>query len=296
MKTLRLYIRSLLREVYNLDRSDSKKFQTFEDQFGEDAPEFRRTIGLQTREEQIADRTYLQEYQSFLRKTQAGKKMIQSFMKGSITILHSIRYRGFTDRIGFGGSSEFFEASDWIKKYGKRGKDVLSTVPFTAAPSQSLQKSAIRSTNASAVSSSRGIMLKGYPVYVSQKDVMSQTLGALPDKIKQHQAQSGLAKRPNSAANDSDIPLPVYGLEQISSVGSAEEALVDNWTVIGTYIEYPTLQGRGALKETKSYVQDSLSIGLPCNIYWQGELVARIVNDKDYDEWLNTEKKGEYYV
>lgn len=277
-----------MKEVYDLDSNDLEDFQQFERTFGDDSPVYRRTVGLQTPEEQLADRSFLQAYQAKLKRSPAGKKMIDAFQRGDVTILHSISYEGFTAAYELGQSDRIYEASEWIKKYGKRGKDVLSTVAFPVSPSQPI--SGIQEDNAYSVSSSFGIILKGYPVYVSGIDVMSQTLGAIPIKIKKHQTQSGIAKRPNPSDAE-----PIEDLAELKKRGAAEEVLLDNWTVIGTYISYPPLAGRGMLKETKGYIQDSLALGLPCNLYYAGKL-TRIKNQADYNAWLETEKKGQYYV
>ena len=288
MFLLRTYIRNILKEIYDLDSDDMEKFQMFDSTFGDDSPIYRRTVGLQTQEEQLDDRSFLRAYQAKLQSSPAGKKMIEAFQRGDVTILHSISYEGFTASYSLGQSDSIYEASEWIKKYGKRGKDVLSTVAFPVSPSQPIL--GMQEDNAYSVSESFGIILKGYPVYVSGVDVMSQTLGAISGRIKKHQSQSGIAKRPNPANAE-----PIEDLTELKKRGAAEEVLLDNWTVIGTYKSYPPLQGRGLLKETKSYIQDSLAIGLPCNLYYGGKL-TRIKNQADYEAWIETEKKGKYYV
>ena len=294
MNLLKEYIKTILREIYDLSTEDEKEIEKLKGFYDKSQYDNRRAFALQTREEQIADRTFLQKYQADLKQSSAGKKMISAFIAGSVTILHSTTYRGFTYRIGKSEGDAFYDATKWIKKYGKKGKDTLSTVAFPVSTSNSLPAKALSDdySNAYAVQEARGVILKGYPVYVSEVDVMSQTLGAVPAKVKKHQAQSGIAKRPKNGTDAA----PIYSLEHIKSLGAANEVLLDNWTVVGTYISYPEKQGRGALKETKGFVQESLKIGLPCNIYWQGKLSARIKNKTDYLSWLSEEKKGQYYV
>ena len=299
---IRQYIRQVLFEIRDLSPEEITHARELEKSIAfpgkilpyEDGKDVRRAAGLQPREEQQKDRTFLQVYQADVRKSDSGRKMQKAFINGSITIMHSIGYRGLTYRYGLGGSDQdLYEVSDWVKKFGTSGKDTLSTVAFPTSLSQSLPNKLISVDNIDAVSSSRGILLKGFPVYVSDRDVMSQTLGAMSPALKKHQAQSGIAKRASS--NPDDVG-PIYSLEQMAELGGAQEALLDNWNVISTYINYPPKQGRGALKETKSFVKDSLSLNLPCNIYWQGELIARIKNEKDYNAWLSSEKEGKYYV
>ena len=294
MKLLKQYIEKLLREIYDLSPEEEARIEKLKGFYDKSQYDNRRAFALQTREEQITDRTFLQTYQNDLKQSPVGKKMISAFVAGSITILHSTTYRGFTYRIGKSDGDAFYDAAKWIKKYGKKGKDTLSTVAFPVSTSNSLPTKALSDdySNAYSVQEARGVILKGYPVYVSEVDVMSQTLGAVPAKVKKHQAQSGIAKRPK---NDTEAA-PIYSLEHIKSLGAANEVLLDNWTVVGTYISYPEKQGRGALKQTKRFVQESLKIGLPCNIYWEGELSARIKNETDFLSWISEEKKGQYYV
>ena len=296
MKQLRQYIRQVLLEIRDLSPEEEELAISAEKRrnFGrrlpdKNAKDLRRAVGLQSREEQIADRTFLQTYQADLEKSSEGKKMIDAFMNGSVTVLHSMTYRGLSAGLGMGGSDDLEMFSDWIKKYGKSGDDTLSTVAFPVAPSQSLPGKLLNKDNARDVSESRGMILKGYPVYVSDRDVYSQTLGAASPALKKHQAQSGIAKR---ASNDPSDIGPIYSLKQMRAIGGAQEVLLDNWDVIGTYISRHEYTNEHTIKYIREFIEDSLNLGLPCNIYLKGDLLARIKNKKDYDGWKDSKEES----
>jgi len=297
MKHLRQYIRHMLLEIRDLSPEEEELALSAEKRanFGsrlpdKNAKDLRRAIGIQSREEQITDRNFLQTYQADLNKTSEGKKMIDAFMNGSITVMHSMTYLGFAASLGMGGSDDLQMFSDWIKKHGKSGDDTLSTVAFPVAHSQSLPRKIIDEDNARDVSTSRGVILKGYPVYVSDRDVYSQTLGAASDALKKHQAQSGIAKR---ASNDPNDIGPIYSLKQMSAIGGAQEVLLDNWKVVGTYLNRHQYTNESTIKYIRSSIQDSLNLGLPCNVYLQGDLLARIENKNDYNQWVDSKEESE---
>lgn len=297
MKHLRQYIRQILLEIRDLSPEEEELAISAEKRrnFGrrlpdKNAKDLRRAVGLQSREEQITDRTFLQTYQADLEKSSEGKKMIDAFMNGSVTVMHSMTYRGLSAGLGMGGSDDFELFSDWIKKYGKSGDDTLSTVAFPVDPSQSLPSKLLNKDNARDVSKSRGVILKGYPVYVSDRDVYSQTLGAASPALKKHQAQSGIAKR---ASNDPSDIGPIYSLKQLRAIGGAQEVLLDNWKVVGTYLNRQEYTNERTKNYIRTFIEDSLNLGLPCNIYLKGDLLARIENKEDYNRWIGSKKESE---
>ena len=73
-----------------------------------------------------------------------------------------------------------------------------------------------------------GFYLQGFPVYVNENDVMSQTLGSLPQGLVKHQQASGIAKRAGPDVIESEL----YGLDW----EWAGEVLLDNWKPVGIYI------------------------------------------------------------
>jgi hypothetical protein len=281
MQILRNYVRRIIKEIYELDEEEIGIKQALDNNYGAHGPIYRRTRGIQTPDEQRSDRRYLDNYQWMLQRTKSGKEIIRACRTGSVSILHSIAYHGAASNMGWGGTDGDDLVSDWIKKYGRRGKDSLSTVLFNTPPDQSIKTPRkTQDNNWSPVIHKRGVLLKGYPVFVSQDDAMTQTLGALSQKHKDHQSPSGIAKRPYTG-NITGIPAT-----SISSLGSlkdgvANEVILDNWEVIGTYIQYFVIKDN--TEPMVRFVQDSLSLGLPCNIYGGTELLARIENESQLE-------------
>ena len=162
-----------------------------------------------------------------------------------------------------GGTSLESSASDWIKKYGKTGNDALSVVAFFEPPTSSIGTRTDIYGNGRFVSQAKGLMLKGYPIYVGEKDSFTQTLGAVDDKMKKHWEQSGIPKRPTGETDDFGAFMGITNLRRIRKVGYSNETILDNWTVVGTYINY---SGKSD-GDIRKFVADSLSLGLPCNVY-----------------------------
>ena len=264
MKLLREAVRRLIMDVYDLndDELATKRSMELEKGFGAD---HLRAMGLQSSPDQEADRTYLQQYQEDVTSDSDGKKMIKKFQNGEYTILHSMRYDG---TMAYSNVAPMKDneplSSEWMEKYGRKGKDQLSCVAFPAGPTKSLSPpNNMNSGNYMSVIEQRGLILKGYPVYVSQEDVMSTTLGALSDRHKEHQEQSGLAKR----------------------VAHSDEVILDNWTVTGTYIsldEWDISHRHRVIP----FIQDSITEGLPCNVYEGYSLVVRIRNQNQLDSFI----------
>ena len=97
--------------------------------------------------------------------------------------------------------------------------------------------------------------MKGFPVFVSHKDVMSQTLGSLPPGLITHQQASGIAKRPGKSNFKYNA---IYGENWKWSA----ETLLDNWKPIGIYISifelYDQYESRGYFMR-----ENAESTGLP---------------------------------
>jgi hypothetical protein len=277
MKHLRQYIRKLILEVYELDDEQIRKKQRIEREMGEwYGTQLTRSAGLQDAEGQRTDRKGLQGYQHRVKSDRYGQKMIQAFMNGEVTILHSIDYRGATSRMGMGGTDSLGLASEWIKKYGKRGKDSLSTVAFIEPPTSSIARKTPMKDNALFVGTGRGLILKGYPVYVGENDTFTQTLGAIDNKMKAHWKNSGIPKRPAEETDDNDAFLGISNIKRLKRLGYSNETILDNWTVIGTYINEKIGLNPHTSKEFQAYIEDSLQMGLPCNVYDEnGVLVER---------------------
>ena len=80
--------------------------------------------------------------------------------------------------------------------------------------------------------------MRGYPVLVSATDAYSQTYSASPSGLIDHQVGSGFAKR-------GDVTNAIYSMEDwlhlhdeqgIGKRGVAEEAILDNWKIVGAVV------------------------------------------------------------
>ena len=271
MKELRQYIRQIIKEVYELSDKDKE----FAKSMGIDPDDdsgygTARALGLQSKEQIIKDREALQDYQDRLRSTPEGKKLIQQFMNGKdVTIMHAINYEGFASAKGIKSKNRVdneMPFQRWLNQYGRRGKDVISVV----ASDKPLGTSFKAGFQNKEVARGFGFIMKGYPVYISESDVMSQTLGALPAGLVDHQKQSGVAKRPGELRYDRIVE-PGFDW--------AGEVLLDNWTVIGTYMD---IYGNSSLAVFEGLARDSINMSkpLPMYIYNDGDFVG-IIKDKE---------------
>ena len=273
MRYLRQYVRRILREVYELDDEQLRRqYDLRQNQGWHYGSLLAKAAGLQSASGQIDDRHGLQQYQEMLKDSRGGKKMIDAFMQGKITILHSFDFRGATSRSGLGGTSSKGLASEWIRSYGNKGKDSLSVVAFFEPPTSSIATREPLNNNALFIANAQGVILKGYPVFVGEHDSFTQTLGAIDDKMKAHWKNSGIPKRPSEEKDDSGAFMGITNLKRLKRLGYSNETILDNWTVVGTYISYANKSDG----DIRKFVADSLSIGLPCNVYDQkGKLLER---------------------
>jgi len=276
MKHLRQIIRNIILEVYKLDDEQIRRKEKLQRDHGYwYGSHLAKAAGLQDPESQEEERFGLQQYQEML-KDKRGQKMVKAFMNGDITILHSFDFVGATARSGLGGTSSKGLASDWIKAYGKRGKDALSVVAFFEPPTSSVATRKPLNNNAQFIVTARGVILKGYPVFVGEHDSFTQTLGAIDDKMKAHWKNSGIPKRPSEETNDYGAFMGITSLQRLKRVGYSNETILDNWSVVGTYINEKIRLNPHTSKEFQAYIKDSLDIGLPCNVYDEnGILVER---------------------
>lgn len=274
MKLLRETIRRIIIEVYKLDDEQIRRKEKLEREQGHwYGSRLAKAAGLQDEYDQDSDRVGLQKYQEMLKDNRKGKKMIQAFMQGDVTILHSFDFKGATATSGLGGTSSKGLASEWIKSYGKKGNDALSVVAFFEPPTSSIATRKALNNNAMFVATARGVILKGYPVFAGEHDSFTQTLGAIDDKMKAHWKQSGIPKRPDIERDDFGAFMGITNLGRLKKVGYSNETILDNWTVIGTYINEEVSL---VPADIQAYVEDSLAMGLPCNVYdVNGELKMR---------------------
>lgn len=273
MRYLRQYIRKILREVYELDDEQLRRqYDLRRNQGWHYGSRLAKAAGLQSASGQIDDRHGLQQYQEMVKDSRDGKKMIDAFMQGKVTILHSFDFQGATSRFGMGGTTSKKLASEWIQSYGKKGKDALSVVAFFEPPTSSIATRVPLNNNAMFIASAQGVILKGYPVFVGEHDSFTQTLGAIDDKMKAHWKNSGIPKRPSEEKDDTGAFMGITNLKRLKRLGYSNETILDNWTVVGTYISYANKSDG----DIRKFVADSLSIGLPCNVYDpKGKLLER---------------------
>ena len=275
MKLLRDTIRKLILEVFELDdEQKAKRDKLIDANYGDKTAA--HLAGLDTAEEQREDRALLRKYQERLQSGGRGRKVIRSFMNGNVTILHDITYEGAAARGGLSPrKNKNAFPSDWIKQYGTTGDDVLSTVAYYPPPTSSLPGAKLKS-NARFVLESKGLIMKGYPVFVAVDDVMTQTIGALDDKMKAHWSNSGIPKRPSKehvpTGDDGELD-GIVGMRHLKKLGASNETLLDNWEVIGTYI----CTKDHSEAELEEWIEDSLEwCLLPCNVYdVSGKLIKR---------------------
>lgn len=266
MRTLRKFISNCLLEVYEMTAQEESESQNWA---GLTAAQ--RALGLQDSETIRKDRRFLQDYQRKLRNSTAGKQLINQFINGTnVSIFHKISYqsfvmgRGYKEPIDWDIDNIF---SDWINRFGTSGKDMLSCV----ASDRPLVKGQGYMTNGSndSVLEGPGVILKGYPVFVSETDIMSQTLGSLPQGLINHQRNSGIAKRPGHDVG-SGITQPDFGW--------AGEVLLDNWQVIGLYYD---LSRFGSMDKIYKWSNDAIKLGLPLHLLNNGDYFDSVKSDED---------------
>lgn len=265
MRLLRKSIRNLIFEIYKLNPKEERAAADLEwDAWA------RRALGLQWPEEIEKERSFLQEYQAKLRSNPEGKKLIEQFRNGSeITIIHGINYAGYASGHGYKSSAPFKNTksiySDWIKAHGRKGKDVLSCV----ASGRALGQDFLIGRDNSQAAKSFGFIMKGYPVLVSETDVMSQTLGALPIGLVQHQKSSGIAKRAEPSWRNV-IVSPGFRW--------AGEVLLDNWQIIGTYFNINSFD----MLDFRHVLTNSMDLGIPAYVYDEGVFLGKVEEMDSY--------------
>ena len=266
MKHLRKAIRKLILEAYELTDQDVDEIQSrgrrnFPDgSFDKNWPEARirkhwdeRGEGIQGTESTKRDIDVMKAFNQSMNSSPKGKQIIKDFQAGAIQILHSIEYQGLLSR------KKEIQKSDkpftlWLSKFGTRGKDMISVVSSPAKYNESPQIDKWpESWNAEVVyDMGFGFLMKGYPAFIANEDVMSQTLSSLPQSLKDFQKNSGIAKR----AGHLDYAVSIEDWD--GGIGS-EETLLDNWSVVGVFIgkDRPLFDGYDQL------VQDAKATGLP---------------------------------
>ena len=271
---LRNYIRKLILELYELEPEDIKR----RDQIKQRGDFWKwddtaRALGLQSREQIESERSHLQAYQTRLRAHAQGPQMIQAFQQGKISVCHNPFYSSFAsqrgEKQGFGRS-----LSKWLKTYGANSKDMLSCVAFTQPIGDAPSETGI---NRRGFTASMGFYMQGFPVYVNENDVMSQTLGGLPQGLVKHQQASGIAKRAGADVVETEL----YGLDW----EWAGEVLLDNWKPVGIYINLG--MGFGNQDEGEALadaMRSALATGLPLYMFDDDTSYGQVEDVNDFLE------------
>ena len=181
-------------------------------------------------------------------------------MQGKVQILHSITYEGT-----YSSKTEEIESltpfSDWIKKCGRTSRDQISCVAANAPIGSDPDLRSWDRGNGTAVygdptlakgSAGFGFLMKGYPAFAAEEDVMTQTLSALSDDLKDFHKNSGQVKRASSI-DQAINPRNWKGINEL---------ILDNWTIIGIYITELKFPPYGFARD-EDIIADALKQGLP---------------------------------
>lgn len=278
MFTYAKFLKALFQDTSG--QSGRKRRQIFQGLPGFANEEFRRATGLQSEEEQMEDRKFLKDYQEKLRASDAGKAMIKDFMNGNIAILHSISYESWASRQGETREDRGSEQSvsptpftKWFKRFGKSGKNTLSTVAINDSMDGRLDHNGSNRR----VVGGMGFVLKGYPIMVSEEDVMSQNLGSIGQGLIDFHKDSGQVKRASK-----NLAKPVNP----ASWEWADEVLLDNWTVIGTYINMNLYYEGSAVgpDNFKAVLKDGLKLNKPVYIVLRTTETIKLESEADVDD------------
>ena len=252
MKDLRQIIRNIIIENYELTKADMQRFRDFKDSSIPDEFIKRiadlRGIGIQGPSQIDRDKNAMRQWHNLMKQR---PQFVSQFTEGKIQILHSLTYRGYhsdkSDMEGKGGKTPF---TDWVKKFGMRSRDQISCIAANAPIGADPLFEEWDMGNAEAIyTEGYGFLMKGYPAFVAEEDVLSQTLSALPSSLKDFNKPSGQVKRASSITDAID---PDNWL-------GAEEVILDNWQIIGVYIDEDYL----SYDLESSYIyQDAKKIGV----------------------------------
>jgi hypothetical protein len=250
--SLRQIIRELILEDYELTPFDIARYRrtTHSQQTDEEIRQNadHRGIGIQGKLPIQRDKQAMRDWHELMKQ---NPQFVKKFMEGQVQILHSLTYRGTYSRKAdlndFGSKTPF---SDWIKTFGMSSRDQLSCVAANAPIGSDPRIWEWDIGNASkAYTEGYGFLLKGYPAFGAKHDIMTQTLSAIPDTLRDFHKNSGQVKRTYSMDPAID-PKDWKGIDEL---------ILDNWQIIGVYIT-----DRYFRNPSKSHViADALSLGIP---------------------------------
>ena len=190
-----------------------------------------RVVGLLPEPQAEKEKELLFDYHKNHKKE--IKKFHQELMKkgGGVTCLHSPGYSGAVT------NKSITNIFDWISSYGKQGNNQISTVmfPCTITDVYKMEDNIDWSNhpNSSSLFFEPSIYLGGYPVIMSYRDEMTQTLTALHPDLVDFQKSSGVSK---SMVPENKGHLITNYQDFISKGISSDETVLDNWFVKGIHI------------------------------------------------------------
>jgi len=252
MKLLRETIRRLILEDYEFNDADMDKLR---DIYQGESDEWIRQnadvkgIGMQGKEPINRDKTAMRQWHELMKQ---HPEFVKDFTQGRVQILHSLTYTGDYSRKGGTYASNARPFTDWIKKFGKTSKDQISCVAANAPIGEDPLVWEWEMGNAGRIYwEGYGFLMKGYPAFGSDNDMMTQTLSAIPDTLKDFHKNSGQVKRADSFKFNAIDPNNWLGIDEL---------ILDNWQIIGVYVT------AGYFKNSrKSHVlKDAKSCGFPC--------------------------------
>ena len=251
MKLLRQIIRKIILEDYELTDKDIKRYRGWNRGEGQSDEEIRQTvddrgIGIQSKSAIQRDKQAMRDWHELMKK---NPQFVKQFMEGKVQILHSITYQGM-----FSSKDQQIESptpfSNWIKKFGRTSRDQISCVAANAPIGADPRMWHWDEGNGGVVyTEGFGFLMKGYPAFAAEVDVMSQTLSAISDDLKDFHKNSGQVKRATDIWEAID-PNDWLG---------ADELILDNWKIIGIYI----LDYYWDIEEGDAIIDDALNQGVP---------------------------------
>ena len=175
------------------------------------------------REEIKSDRAALQRIHSF----PEYQSVVNAFQNGEVTAIYDLTYQGTHTP---GKKEVITNVPEWISRFGHKTKDSISTKAFIGK----IQDIPVSLGMGLGI----GIIIRGYPVLVSPTDVYSQTHSASPKGLIDHQVGSGFAKRGDTtnAIYSMEDWLYIHDEHGVGKRGIAEEAILDNWRIVGAVV------------------------------------------------------------
>ena len=254
MKLLRETIQRLILENYEFNDTDMDKLR---DIYRGESDEWirqnadARGIGLQGEKAIDRDKTAMSQWHELMKQ---HPEFVKDFMQGRVQILHSLTYAGDyskkADMYDQGSKTPF---TDWIKKFGMKSKDQISCVAANAPIGYDPSLYEWQTSNAVSVyTEGYGFLMKGYPAFAASYDIMTQTLSALPNTLRDFHKNSGQVKRTDSMSDAID-PDNWQGIDEL---------ILDNWQIIGVYVNEWYLKN----PKRMHVWNNAKSLGLPCYV------------------------------